>query len=90
MSISIDEYNKLLLENTNLKIINEELVNKLKNYTNSEGHKKYYENNKDIVKDNAKKYLKKIKENNPEKIKEYARRAYLKKKEKLKINSENI
>ena len=90
MSISIDEYNKLLFENNNLKIKNEELENNLKKYTNSKGHQKYYENNKETVKDKAKKYLTKIKEENPEKIKEYARRAYLKKKDKLNINSEII
>ncbi len=42
MSVSIDEYNKILIELTNLKLVNEELIKKLKNYTNSEGHKKYY------------------------------------------------
>ena len=49
----------------------------------SESKKKYYENNKDIVKEKASQRLKKITEENPEKIKEYRRNAYLKRKEKL-------
>ena len=49
----------------------------------SESKKKYYENNKDIVKEKASQRLKKIAEENPEKIKEYRKKAYLKRKEKL-------
>jgi FtsZ-binding cell division protein ZapB len=88
MSISIEEYNKLLLEIEELKNKNNELEEHLKKYTNSKSHQKYYENNKDIIKEKAKDYKTKIKTINPDKIKEYARRAYLKKKEKN--NNENI
>ncbi len=52
----------------------------------SESEKKYYENNKDAVKEKASQRLKKIAEENPEKIKEYRRNAYLKRKEKLNVN----
>jgi hypothetical protein len=56
----------------------------LEKYTNNERHKKYYEKNKDRVKENAKLYLNKLKEENPEKLKEYRHRAYLKRKERAK------
>jgi hypothetical protein len=56
----------------------------LEKYTNNERHKKYYENNKERIKENAKNYLSKLKEENPDKLKEYRRRAYLKKKENTK------
>jgi predicted AAA+ superfamily ATPase len=51
-------------------------------------HKKYYESNKEIVVEKANKRLKKLAEDNPEKIKEYAKRAYLKKKEKKKVEED--
>jgi len=72
-----------------LKQKNIELEEKLKKYTNSEGHKRYYDKNKELViqKSNERKEL--LKETNPEKIKEYARRAYLKRKEKLKKETKN-
>jgi len=71
-----------------LKKENEELkreILELKSQLNSlaDSKKKYYENNKDIVKEKALLRLKKIAEENPEKIKEYRRNAYLKRKEKL-------
>ena len=71
-------------ENKQLKKEIATLKEKLKKYTNSEGHKKYYERNKEVVKKKAKNYLEKLKTENPEKLKEYRRRAYLKRKEKLK------
>jgi ribosomal protein S17E len=72
--------NSLELEVKFLKEENEKLKECLENYNNS--RKNYYEKNKEIVKEKAKKELKRIKEENPEKIKEYAKRAYLKQKEK--------
>jgi hypothetical protein len=79
------EKNKLLLEeNEQLKLEIYELNEKLMKYTNSKGHKKYYEKNKNIVMEKSKSYLQKLKQENPDKLKEYAKRAYLKKKEKLK------
>jgi hypothetical protein len=60
-------------------------ISELKSHLNylSDSKKKYYENNKDIVKEKASQRLKIIAEENPEKIKEYRRNAYLKRKEKL-------
>lgn len=72
----------LIKENEQLKKENEELRKQFK--TLSDSKKKYYENNKDIVKEKAAQRLKKIAEENPEKLKEYRRNAYLKRKEKLK------
>jgi hypothetical protein len=71
-----------------LKKENEELkkeIQLLRQQLNSlsDSKKKYYDNNKDIVKEKASQRLKKISEENPEKIKEYRRNAYLKRKEKL-------
>jgi hypothetical protein len=71
---------KLLL----LEKENEELKEHLKKYTNGENNKRYYEKNKEKVKQQGAEYLKKISEENPEKLKEYRRNAYLKRKEKLK------
>jgi len=88
MNIDINEYNKLKLINEELLIKNKELEEKLKSYTNNNRHKKYYENNSNIVKERAKKYMEKIKETNPEKIKEWSRNTYLNKKEKLKLQKE--
>lgn len=65
-----------------------ELEEHLKKYTNSEGHKRYYEKNKETVIQKANERKEKLKETNPDKIKEYARRAYLKRKEKLQSEKE--
>jgi hypothetical protein len=67
----------------NIKKENEELRDHLKKYTNGENNKRYYEKNKEKVKQQGAEYLKKISEENPEKLKEYRRNAYLKRKEKL-------
>ena len=61
----------------------------LKKYTNSKGHKEYYEKNKEIIKEKGNIHLTKLKEDNPDKLKEYRRRAYLKRKEKLQKEKEN-
>jgi uncharacterized protein (DUF2344 family) len=74
---------KLKLEIQELKNINQLLEEKLKSYTNNHRHKKYYDNNTEIVKERAKQYMIKIKETNPEKLKEWQHNAYLKRKEKL-------
>ena len=58
-----------------------ELEEHLKKYTNSTRHLKYYENNKETVKERTKNYLHNLKENNPEKLKEWRRNYYLKKKQ---------
>ena len=61
---------------------NKILEDRLKSYTNNSRHKKYYDNNSEIVKQRAKKYMEKIKETNPEKLKEWNHNAYMKRKEK--------
>ena len=68
----------LSLENENI-----ELKEHVKKYTNGENNKRYYEKNKEKVKQQGSNYLKKLAEENPEKLKEYRRNAYLKRKEKL-------
>jgi len=65
------------------------LKTQLEKYTNNERHRKYYEKNKDRVKEQAKQYLNKLREENPDKLKEYRHRAYLKRKEKAGGN-ENV
>ena len=70
-----DEIQSLRLQVNTLKT-------RLSKYTNNERHKKYYENNKDKVKQNAKLYIERLKEENPEKLKEYRKRAYMNKKQK--------
>lgn len=80
---------KLKEENEQYKTKIKELETQLQQYTNNERHKKYYEKNKDIVKEKAKNYLSKVKEENPEKLKEWRHNAYLKRKKKLKNNNTN-
>jgi len=60
------------------------LKTRLAKYKNNERHKKYYENNKDKVKQNAKLYIERLKEENPEKLKEYRKKAYINRKQKEK------
>ena len=82
---------ELQKENEELKLKVQELEERLKKYTNGENHKRYYEKNKDKIKEQGSTYLKKLKEENPDKLKEYRRTYYLKKKEeKEKIKEENV
>ena len=91
MNNDIENYNKLIQENEELKIKNKILEEKLKSYTNTDRHKEYYNKNSDIIKEKAKKYTEKIKITNPDKIKQYRHTAYLKRKEKLlKLNNNNL
>ena len=85
MNIEKNNINELITEIENLKLKNKELEDKLKSYTNSTRHKKYYEKNSNVVKERAKNYMEKIKETNPEKLKEWRHNAYLKRKEKIKL-----
>jgi hypothetical protein len=78
----------ILEENKQLKVLVEELREKLSKYTNPESCQKFYEKNKEKIIQSSNKRLQKLKEENPEKIKEYRKNAYLKRKEKLK--NENI
>lgn len=74
----------LVEENEKLKNEIIELKEQLKKYTYGNTHRRYYEKNKEKVKEGGANYLKKLKEENPEKLKEYRRTAYLNKKNKLK------
>ena len=78
----------ILEENKQLKVLVEELREKLNKYTNPESCQKFYEKNKEKIIQSSNNRLQKLKEENPEKLKEYRKNAYLKRKEKLKI--ENI
>jgi hypothetical protein len=83
-----EEFNLLKIENEKLKKELDDTKERLFKYTNTT--KKYYEKNKDEIKQKVKEYKEK---NNytisMEKKKEYNRIAYLNKKEKFKKN-ENI
>ena len=83
-----DLLEKLKQENEKLKQKLEETETQLQKYTNSDRHKKYYENNKERIKANGLEYVKQLKEKDPEKLKEYRRTYYLKRKE-LNINTNN-
>jgi hypothetical protein len=78
------EITNLVAENEKLKNEIIELKEQLKKYTYGNTHKRYYEKNKEKVKEGGANYLKKLKEENPDKLKEYRRTAYLNKKNKLK------
>jgi len=74
----------ILEENKRLKILVQDLREKLSKYSNPNAHQVFYEKNKEkIIKESGER-LKKLAESNPEKIKEYRRNAYLKRKETLK------
>ncbi len=88
--MNIDDYNNLKNENNDLKMKIIKLEEQLKIYTNNKRHKKYYDNNTEIVKERAKKYMDKIKETNPDKLKEWRHTAYLNRKAKLKNNDNKI
>jgi len=66
----------------------EELELRLKKYTNGDNHKRYYEKNKNKIKESGSNYLQKLKTENPEKIKEYSRKAYANKKAKKKLEEQ--
>jgi hypothetical protein len=75
----LTKFNSKILD---LKMQNLDLEQRLKKYTNGDNHKRYYEKNKEKIKEVGASYLQKLKEENPAKIKEYSHRAYLKQKEK--------
>jgi len=88
--LDVKELDVVLNENKFLKQINsnllakvEELTIRLHKYTNGDNHKRYYEKNKDKIKQSGALYLQKLKSENPEKIKEYSKRAYANKKKKM-------
>ena len=88
--LDVKELNIILNENKFLKQINsdllakvDELTTRLHKYTNGENHKRYYEKNKEKIKQSGATYLQKLKAENPGKIKEYSKRAYANKKKKI-------
>ena len=87
--LEVDEKSILkfkIIELTN-KIV--ELEERLKKYTNGSNHKRYYEKNKEKIKESGSNYLQKLKMENPEKLKEYSKRAYANKKKK-QTEKENL
>ncbi len=80
-NINID-ISELISENERLKKEVIELKEHLKKYTFGDNHKRYYEKNKEKVKEDGAKYLQKLKEENPEKLREYWRRAYQNRKQR--------
>jgi hypothetical protein len=84
-----EELNTLKKENEILRKQNLELQEHLKKYTNGNNHKRYYEKNKEKVKEIGLNYLQKLKVENPEKLKEYRRNYYLKKKQQKLDNINN-
>jgi len=88
-NINIEDYNNLKHNYDELLIKYNKIEEKLKSYTNTNSHKKYYENNSEIVKQKAKQYMEKVKETNPEKLKEWRHNAYLKRKAKLQTQTSN-
>ena len=81
---SNDEVSELKLKFEKMEKYVKELEDNLKKYTNNNLHLKYYENNKEVVKERTKNYVEKLKNENPDKLKEWRRTYYLKKKEKKK------
>jgi hypothetical protein len=81
-TLKINNEKSLLEENTMLKMKIIELEDKLKKYTNGSNHKRYYEKNKEKIKESGSNYLQKLKIENPERLKEYSKRAYENKKKK--------
>ena len=87
-----DKIKKLEEENLQLSEELQKTKEHLKKYTAPESRKKYYEQNKEKIKEQVNEYKKNtnyIYQASPEQKKEYARRAYLKKKDKLK-KEENL
>ena len=87
---STDEISEMKQKIEKMEIYIKELEEHLKKYTNNNRHIKYYENNKEVVKERTKNYMKKMKAENPEKLKEWRRNYYLKKKEQLKSENTTI
>jgi len=58
------------------------LKSQLEKYTNNDRHKRYYNNNKDKIKQNARRYIERLKDENPEKLKEYRKKAYMNRKQR--------
>jgi len=85
----VEQNNALKSQNNDLLIKISDLEERLKKYTNGSNHKRYYEKNKEKIKESGSNYLQKLKLENPEKLKEYSKRAYANKKKK-KLDSSTI
>ncbi len=84
---------ELIKENLLLKEEIELLKEKLKNYTAPKRSKKFYETHKEEIKQKVREYKEKTNYNSnipKEKKQEYNKRAYLKKKEKIEDNKNEI
>ena len=84
---------ELIKENLALRNEIETLKEKLKNYTAPKRSKKFYETHKEEIKQKVREYKEKINYNSnipKEKKQEYNKRAYLKKKEKIEDNKNEI
>ena len=84
---------ELIKENLLLKEEVDLLKEKLKNYTAPKRSKKFYETHKEEIKQKVREYKEKINYNSnipKEKKQEYNKRAYLKKKEKIEDNKNEI
>ena len=89
----VDTIANLNIQIVSLKTYISELELRLKKYTNGENHKRYYEKNKEKIKETGSSYLQKLKIENPEKLKEYSHRAYLNqklKKETIKKEQQGL
>jgi predicted MPP superfamily phosphohydrolase len=88
----IEQNNALKLQIVDLSNKISELEERLKKYTNGSNHKRYYEKNKEKIKESGSNYLQKLKLENPDKLKEYSKRAYENKKKKRldAANTSNI
>ena len=67
---SNDEVSELKLKLEKMEKYVKELEDNLKKYTNNNRHLKYYENNKEVVKERTKNYVEKLKNENPDKLKD--------------------
>jgi len=85
----VEQNNALKSQNNDLLIKISDLEERLKKYTNGSNHKRYYEKNKEKIKESGSNYLQKLKLENPEKLKEYSKRAYANKKKK-KLDTSTI
>ena len=84
---------ELIKENLALRNEIETLKEKLKNYTAPKRSKKFYETHKEEIKQKVREYKEKTNYNSnipKEKKQEYNKRAYLKKKEKIEDNKNEI
>ena len=83
-TLKVEDNNTKALKSQIVDLSNKisDLEERLKKYTNGSNHKRYYEKNKEKIKESGSNYLQKLKLENPDKLKEYSKRAYENKKKK--------